>query len=510
VLQRFSVSLTEGEFFCLLGPSGCGKTTVLNLMAGFLEPFSGMLTLAGRPIRGPGLDRTVVFQGDDALFNWLRTIDNVAFGLRMQGMSKGRRHAVARDYLHLVHLGGQENKYPGELSGGMKQRVQIARVLASDPKVLLMDEPFGALDAQTRGRMQSELVEIWHKTGKTIVFIYPRYHRGGPAGGSHRRHDQGAGIAARCNHPSRPAAAAPAQQSRLRRDVGTHQRADRERRGEWTMTELSPAGNARPVEAVAPAPRLPLGGIKRDHLIYVVSIIGLIMLWHLIATTFFKPQFFPPPLLVLSTGREMLESGELMEHVSISLQRILAGFLIGSAIAAPAGLLMGSIPVVRAIFDPYVQFFRFVPSLAWLTPVVIWFGIGETSKVLIIVYTTIFIVLINTMVGVSHIAPNKLRAAACLGATPRKAFIFVTLPATLPFILTGMRLAMGNSFATVVAAEMIAADSGLGYLIFNSRLWMATDKIFIGIVCLGALGLITDRLFRYLIVRFAHQYGPIE
>ena len=113
VLERFSVSLTEGEFFCLLGPSGCGKTTVLNLMAGFLEPVSGMLTLAGRPIRGPGIDRTVVFQGDDALFNWLRAIDNVAFGLRMQGMSKERRHAVARDYLHLVHLGGQENKYTG-------------------------------------------------------------------------------------------------------------------------------------------------------------------------------------------------------------------------------------------------------------------------------------------------------------------------------------------------------------------------------------------------------------
>jgi NitT/TauT family transport system ATP-binding protein len=171
VLRRFSVSLTEGEFFCLLGPSGCGKTTVLNLMAGFLEPAEGMLTLAGRPIQGPGVDRTVVFQGDDALFNWLRTIDNVAFGPRMQGMSKDRRYAVAREYLHLVHLDGQENKYPGELSGGMKQRVQIARVLASDPKIMLMDEPFGALDAQTRGRMQSELVEIWHKTAKTIVFI---------------------------------------------------------------------------------------------------------------------------------------------------------------------------------------------------------------------------------------------------------------------------------------------------------------------------------------------------
>src|SRR5260370_31806452 len=131
------------------------------------------------------------------------------------------------------------------------------------------------------------------------------------------------------------------------------------------MTEVSP----RPAEAMAPAPRLPRGGIKRDPLIYVASIIGLIVLWHLVATTFFKPQFFPPPLLVLSTGREMLESGELMEHISISLQRILAGFLIGSAIAAPAGLLVGTVPVVRSISDPYVQFFRFAPARACVTRV---------------------------------------------------------------------------------------------------------------------------------------------
>jgi NitT/TauT family transport system ATP-binding protein len=171
VLSRFSLGLVEGEFFCLLGPSGCGKTTVLNLMAGFLQPTAGVLTLAGRPIGGPGADRTVVFQGDDALFNWMRTIDNVAFGLRMRGLPQERRHAIAREYLRLVHLDGQENKYPGELSGGMKQRVQIARVLATDPKILLMDEPFGALDAQTRARLQDELVDIWRKTSKTIVFI---------------------------------------------------------------------------------------------------------------------------------------------------------------------------------------------------------------------------------------------------------------------------------------------------------------------------------------------------
>jgi hypothetical protein len=186
------------------------------------------------------------------------------------------------------------------------------------------------------------------------------------------------------------------------------------------MTELSPA--RRDPAAATATPRLRFAEIasklKGEHLIYIASILGMIVVWHVVATTFFKPQFFPPPLLVLSTGIEMVESGELFEHIGVSLQRILAGFLIGSAIAAPVGLVMGSVPIVRAIFDPYVQFFRFVPSLAWLTPVVLWFGIGETSKVLIIVYTTMFIVLINTMVGVSHIAPNKLRAAACLGATP--------------------------------------------------------------------------------------------
>ena len=171
VLARFALSVTEGEFFCLLGPSGCGKTTVLNLMAGFLAPTTGALTLAGRPIIGPGVDRTVVFQGDDALFTWLRTIDNVAFGLRMRGMPQERRYAVAREYLRLVHLDGQENKYPGELSGGMKQRVQIARVLATDPKILLMDEPFGALDAQTRSLMQAELIDIWQRTPKTVIFV---------------------------------------------------------------------------------------------------------------------------------------------------------------------------------------------------------------------------------------------------------------------------------------------------------------------------------------------------
>lgn len=170
-LSGFNLSIRREEFFCLLGPSGCGKTSVLSLMAGFLKCSEGTMALEGKAIEGPDVERGVVFQSDDALFPWLRAIDNVAFGLRVRGMSVAERYAVARKYLHLVHLDGQEGKYPSEMSGGMKQRVQIARVLAIDPKILLMDEPFGAVDAQTRARLQDELVEIWAKTRKTVLFV---------------------------------------------------------------------------------------------------------------------------------------------------------------------------------------------------------------------------------------------------------------------------------------------------------------------------------------------------
>jgi len=171
VLSEFSFVVEQGEFFCLLGPSGCGKTTALRLAAGFEQPDHGMFALDGREITGPGSERGVVFQADDSLFNWLTAIDNVAFGLKLRGMSKADRRAKARDLMNIVGLAGQEHKYPSQLSGGMRQRIQIARVLATNSRVLLMDEPFGALDAQTRSELQDEVARIWQETGKTILFI---------------------------------------------------------------------------------------------------------------------------------------------------------------------------------------------------------------------------------------------------------------------------------------------------------------------------------------------------
>ena len=171
VLLGFSLEIDRGEFFCLLGPSGCGKTTVLNLLAGFEQPTGGNIRVDGHPVTAPGVERTVVFQGDDSLYTWLTAVENVEFGLRLAGTAAATRRATAERYLSLVGLSGQGEKYPSQLSGGMKQRIQIARALVCESPILLMDEPFAAVDAQTRSTLQDELIGIWQETGRTFLFI---------------------------------------------------------------------------------------------------------------------------------------------------------------------------------------------------------------------------------------------------------------------------------------------------------------------------------------------------
>ncbi|MGB3373228.1 MAG: ABC transporter ATP-binding protein [Rhodococcus sp. (in: high G+C Gram-positive bacteria)] len=169
-VDDISLEVAAGEFLVLVGPSGCGKSTLLDLLGGLTEPTAGRILLDGTPITGPGLDRGIVFQ-QYALLPWRTARHNIEFGLEAQGLPKKERREIAQRYLELVGLDGFAEHYPHELSGGMKQRVAIARSLAFDPEVLLMDEPFAALDAQTRESLQDELLRIWKATGKTIVFI---------------------------------------------------------------------------------------------------------------------------------------------------------------------------------------------------------------------------------------------------------------------------------------------------------------------------------------------------
>ncbi len=171
-LDGVSLTVNDGEFLCLLGPSGCGKSTLLNILAGFEPPTAGSVLANDAPVRGAGRERVMFFQdAGSALFPWLNVEENVRFGLRVRKTPKAEWASIIDRYLHMVGLDAHRSKFPAELSGGMRQRLQIARALAVDPQVLLMDEPFAALDALTRRRMHADLLEIWQRTGKTIVFV---------------------------------------------------------------------------------------------------------------------------------------------------------------------------------------------------------------------------------------------------------------------------------------------------------------------------------------------------
>jgi NitT/TauT family transport system ATP-binding protein len=169
-LREINFEIREGEILCLLGPSGCGKTTVLNIIAGFQMPNRGEVLVNGRRVNKPGPDRGVIFQ-EHALFPWRTVLQNIIFGPQMMGRQLAESHALADQYINLIGLSGFQNHYPHELSGGMQQRVAIARVLVNQPDILLMDEPFGKLDAQTRATMQVLLLDVWEKLRPTILFI---------------------------------------------------------------------------------------------------------------------------------------------------------------------------------------------------------------------------------------------------------------------------------------------------------------------------------------------------
>lgn len=248
-----------------------------------------------------------------------------------------------------------------------------------------------------------------------------------------------------------------------------------------------------------------MGPRSRLTLVSLISVLAAIGLWQL-ASADADPVLFPTPGATWDAGVELYRSGELWDAIRISLRRVFTGWLLGSAIAIPIGVLAGASRVVRAALDPFIHFFRFVPALALVSLFLVWFGIGESSKTNLIAYACAFVVAVTTAGGAAAVPADKIDSARTFGANRLQVIARVTIPATVPAIFTGMRLALANAFLVIVAAEALATNSGIGYLVWNARTYFRTDQVFVGIFCFGALGFTADRLWKLIGSTILHRF----
>lgn len=239
-----------------------------------------------------------------------------------------------------------------------------------------------------------------------------------------------------------------------------------------------------------------------------LAVLALILVgWTFAARAYDIPLLFPGPAPTAAGLRDSLVSGELIDSILASLRRIATGFAIGVSLGTILGLLAGRSRIIWGLLEPLVNFFRFIPPLAWFAPALLLFGAGERSQIALIVYTTIFVVILNTMAGVNAVPKQKIRMAETFGASRATILVRVVLPVSLPYVLTGMRIALGNAFMTVVTAEMLGADTGLGVRINNGMTTLDMVSVLDAIFVLGILGFSSDLVFGVLTRRVQRRYG---
>lgn len=248
--------------------------------------------------------------------------------------------------------------------------------------------------------------------------------------------------------------------------------------------------------------------LGRRGTVYLLSIFVLLAVWWGF-TAIIPPLFLPSPALTAETGVHMIANGELPATVWVSMSRILTGWILGGVCGAALGIVLGRIYLARAILLPVVEYLRFVPPVTLVSLFVIWFGVGEASKIVLIFWTVVFIVLVNTTAGAASVREGTIRAARSLGATHAQVIMRVIIPETVPYIVTGFQIALGNAFMAIVAAEMLAAQSGIGYMIWNAQVYAQVDRMFVGFATLSLMGFVTDRIVYSLSRRYLGHYRTV-
>jgi NitT/TauT family transport system ATP-binding protein len=514
VLDRVNLSVPKNQFVCLLGPSGCGKTTLLRVVAGLNENDGGEVLVDGRVVRGPGQDRSMVFQ-NYGLLPWRTVEENVQFGLEVRGEPAADRRGKCETAIRKVGLAGFERHFPHQISGGMQQRTGLARALSKDPQILLMDEPFAAVDMQTREVLQEELLRIWNTTQTTVLFVTHSVEEAVYLG------DRVIVMAAKPGRIRadvtidlpRPRYASNVKSSprfgelcAMLREllVDEHTAGGTFANGSGSLAAPLPPAEPDRKGGVATATRLKRKFRLTDHpnAVRGVSLALTFGLWEWYGRGV-DPIFFSYPTAIAAAFPAMIRSGELQKALFSTLGGLAAGFSLSIVIGVTIGLLMGRYRLFDYLVDLQISALYSTPNVALIPLLILWFGLGMTSKIVIVFLAAVFPIIVNTYGGVRNVSRSLVEIAQAEGAGEPQIFGKIIVPASLPFIMAGIRLAVGRAVVGMVVAEMFTAMSGMGGAIVYYGNAFATDKLFVVIILLALLGVGLTGAVKFLEVKLA-------
>lgn len=502
-LQDVSFNMKEGEFLSIIGPSGCGKTTLLRIIGGLIKQTDGEVIFKKGTVEEMHKNSGFVFQ-DPTLLPWRKVLGNTLLPLEVAKKdSDAEGEERVKKLLAMVDLTGFENSYPDELSGGMKQRVAIARALAQDPLVLLMDEPFGALDEITRGRMNFELLRIWKETGKTVVFVTHSI-------------PEAVLLSDRVVILSeRPGIVKEVLDIKLKRERDTniieteefskYVQKVRKALGAYTNGRIHINAKTAKGEEVKPPKRLenfiptPKISSLTLYAMYIIVFVLTIGIWKGLTSLFHIPSFLlPPPEDVFFEYLSLLMNGLLLKHTYVTLYETITGFLAGAAIGMCLGYPLAKSRKIERILSPYIVAAQTAPKIALAPLIVIWLGFGLSSKSFLVALIVFFPIFVNMIAGMRSVDRNLLELMKSTGASKFDIFKKIEMPSSLPMLFAGFKTGITLAVIGAVVGEFVGANAGLGYLTIYAAGLMDTSQVFVAILQLTVLGIVLYALVSFI------------
>ena len=508
-LKDVSFNVREGEFLSIIGPSGCGKTTLLRIIGGLVEQTEGEIVFKKGTIEDLHRNCGFVFQ-DPTLLPWRDVLGNILLPLEVaRGGKRDKREGNSerdeekkkvKELLAMVELEGFEHFYPRELSGGMKQRVAIARALAQDPLILLMDEPFGALDEMTRGRMNFELLRIWKETGKTVIFVT---HSIPEAVLLSER------VVVLSERPGtvkdiidikfdeRNPSIIETEEfnkyvQKVRKALGAYTDGRIHIGADLKREDVRPV---RKFEDFVPVPKF----TPFLYIMYIFVFLLFISAWKAVTFIFRIPPFLlPPPEDVFTEYVTLLVNGLLLVHTYVTLYETITGFLAGSAIGMLLGYPLAKSRRLERILSPYIVAAQTAPKIALAPLIVIWLGFGIASKFFLVALIVFFPIFVNMITGVRSVDRNLLELMKSTGASKFDIFWKIEIPSSLPMLFAGYKTGITLAVIGAVVGEFVGANAGLGYLTIYAAGLMDTTQVFVAIFQLTLLGISLYALISFI------------